>query len=272
MHARELVELAGLVVHHRATLIQGGPLTPVALQPYWTSSKCRFDRWGRALKGASEGAYLRGVLEEILTGEVLTRVWAALLAIHDRRHGTGDTELIGRSILLGHCEARHRALKLLVHGPGVDSHAAVALNRLRRQAERWTDLLVAKLMELADVSEFALSSARAREFAGDLADDRALGLADDTWRLLMASLRIGFRHGMSPTSPNGDLNRQIASSILGSLGPNMFDSTGLLQSAWLTRLTRTTEETEVLLSDLFAADSANSMPSEEWNARLRRPS
>ena len=59
---------------------------------------------------------VRGVLEEILTGEVLTRVWTAVLCLYDRQHGGNEFESLARSIMIGHLEARHRVLML--HGAG----------------------------------------------------------------------------------------------------------------------------------------------------------
>src|SRR5262245_55891439 len=127
MHARDLVQLATIVTAHAPLWIENSSqLSTVHLDRYWSGSKCRHDRWVRQLKqfvAASTGdapqrgaslESIRGVLEEILTSEVLTRVWAAVLSAHDRRHRTRDAEPIGRSVFIGHLEARHRALRLLV--------------------------------------------------------------------------------------------------------------------------------------------------------------
>ena len=87
-------------------------------------------------------AAVRGELEEIITGEILTRLWSAVLTNHDRLHNTCEAEPIARSVLLGHLEARHRTLALLVSGLGIATEDAVAMNRLRHRAERWTDLRI----------------------------------------------------------------------------------------------------------------------------------
>ena len=97
----------------------------------------------------------RGVLEEILSGEMLTRVWTAVLCACDRRRHSDEAEPAARSVLIGHMEARHRVLTLLVRGPGIDAEAVLRLNRLRRRAERWTDLLIGHLAGRYAVSEFA---------------------------------------------------------------------------------------------------------------------
>ena len=261
MHARDLVELAALVSLHGPLLIHSPfPLPRSPLQQYWSASKCRLDRWGKTLKQLADGSgqssaasrdthadYLRSVVEEVLTGEVLSRVWAAVLSARDQRHGgEEDGFIIARSILLGHQESRHRALTLLFHGPGVDSQQAVELNRLRRQAERWTDLLIGHLATREDVSELAAEPQRAREFARDLRN--RVG----AWPLVWAALRGSFAAECSLPSPNPDLNAEIAGSIVACFSPELFDSTGLLRTGWMARLWTTPHETQGLIDELFA--------------------
>jgi hypothetical protein len=147
MQARELIELAGLVSAHGPLLIEGRrPVTAEQVESYWVASKTRFDCWARSLKAFADGGrasnstwpegagggghpgpvsfsaphgrpawqHLRGVLEEILLSEVLTRVWTAVLCACDRRHGADDAGPAARSVLLGHMEARHRGLRLVI--------------------------------------------------------------------------------------------------------------------------------------------------------------
>ena len=91
MHARELVELAAICSAHGAVLIRGTQrLSSSGVQQYWTESKCRLDRWFHSLRtftheavaagsdgGRGQWPFIRSVLEEIITGEMLTRVWAS---------------------------------------------------------------------------------------------------------------------------------------------------------------------------------------------------
>ena len=118
MHARELLELASLVSEQGPTLIRGtAPLSAQGVQQYWTASKCRLDRWTRSLRYLADNShhldanaspihwtFARGVLEEILTGEVLTRVWTAMLCVYDRQCGGNEFEPLARSIMAGHLE------------------------------------------------------------------------------------------------------------------------------------------------------------------------
>ena len=278
MHARELVELASILSAQGPTLIRGTPqLSNHGAQQYWTASKCRLDRWARNLKSFTAGTaqldaaavrlqwpLVRGVLEEILTGEVLTRVWTAVLCLYDRQHGGNEFESLARSIMIGHLEARHRVLLLLVRGPGVDAEGAVKLNHLRRRAERWTDLLVGHLARYGDVAEFAVDVARALEFSRDLDFQTDQEGGRQAWPLLQASLRAAFRRGLATVSPNEDLNVQIASAILSSFPADLFDSTGLFRSLWLHRMSNVTSDVEGMIESLVGSGPA------EGEARSRR--
>jgi hypothetical protein len=269
MHARELIELAALAAAHGPVLVRtSGRISEASIKQYWIASKSRLDRWGWTLRSVSgeagesdrpskpsQWALPRGTLEEIITGEVLTRVWAAVLFAHDRFRGTEQAEPIAQSVLIGHLEARHRVLTLLAGGLPIDLEQAFRLNRLRRRAERWTDLLIGYLLRVGDVSRFAVEPDRARQFADDFRDRSSTKGGRHAWPLLLASLRAAFRKGLAPTSPNGDLNAQIAASVLVSLQPELFDATGLLRSAWLMRMTNITDDTQGMLDELLAIEA-----------------
>ena len=249
---------------------QTGQISASGIEQYWAKSKCRLDRWRRSLKDFSDGVprpgrnsksqwpASQGVLEEILTGEVLTRVWTAVLCAYDRTQGTQEAEPVARSVMIGHMEARHRVLTLLVRGPGIDAEAAVKLNQLRRRTERWTDMLVGYLSGPYDVGEFAIDPHRAEDFAEDLHYQSHLKGGRHVWPLVLGSLRAAFRQGLSPASPNADLNAEIAAAILACFPPDLFDSTGLLRSLWLMRLSNATNDAQGLLDDLLSLDDSPS--------------
>ena len=252
MYAADLVELAAIVADHAPGLIEAGRRLPdEALVEYWSASKCRLQRWANSLKklstaGSAEWSAdgtpevnrpitadppvettLKGVLEEILTSEALTRVWAATATAHDRRRAAGDVEPIVRSVYAGHLEARNRTLVLLARGPGVSSHDAVTLNRLRRRAERWTDLLLGRLLLHVDVAEFTFDADLAREFARDFRGQQTWQRGGQAWSLALASLRTGLCRDSRTATGNEALNAQIVSAVVGCFGSEMFDATGL---------------------------------------------
>jgi hypothetical protein len=268
MHAHELVELAAVVSAQGPVLIGGnGQLSSASLQDYWTASKCRLDRWNRSLKG-TPWPRLRGVLEEILTGEVLTRVWTAVVCVYDRKHGLGTAEPVVRNVLLDHLEVRRRVLRLLVERSTLDAGATVPLDRLRRRTERWTDLLVGYLLGIEDVSEFAIDPDRAGDFADDLRYRGDLPHGCRAWPLLLQSLRSAFYTGLCPTSPNPALNRRIAGAILSCFQPELLDSTGVFHALWLMRLTNAADDAEGLLAELLSGDPRPAQHVDSTPARL----
>ncbi len=274
MHAAELVELAALLTANGpALLAEGAHPPPERLDEYWTASKCRLDRWLRTLADyrrlgeqtarrptTADWSRLRPVTEEILTGEVLTRVWAALMTAGDSRRGVAHGEPIARSILLGHMEARNRVLNLVVNGEGIDRRHAIAINRLRRRCDRWTDLLIGYLVQLHDVSAFAPNPDRALDFADDLRFQQQTAGGRHAWPLVLASLRAGMVRGFADRSPNGDLNARIAASVLASISPLAFDSTGVMRSLWMVRISTAATDAEGMIAELIRADSPSHLP------------
>ncbi len=270
MHAHELVELAAVIAAHGPALVDTpGRIPDDGIQEYWIASKSRLDRWARTLKDFSAGPTgagrpwpsshwprFRVVFEEVITGDVLARVWTAVAHAYDQCRGTDQAEPIARSVLAGHGEARHRVLTLLVQTPRIDVEEGVRLNRLRRRTERWTDMLIGYLSDLDDVRQFAFQPHRARQFGEDLHCRARLQGGRVVWPLVLASLRAAFPPECSSASPNGDLNARIAEGILACLQPDLLDPTGLVPATWLSRLEYVTDDATRMIDDLLAAEGA----------------
>lgn len=260
MQTAELVELATLAAVHGPTLIVGATGTSlVGLEDYWSVSKCRFDRWGTALGRLRRGekplfddgpGTVRGLIEEILGSEVLTRIWTAIVTVFDRRRDAQDNEIIVRSVYIGHQELRRRALKLLLGGPGLTSSEAVALNRLRHRLEQWTDMLLALPAVNDDVHEFAFESDRMRAHAAELKDDPT----GEKAAFLQTTIRTFATRAFHESAPCADLNLRLATSVLGGFAPELFDSCGVIRSLWMMRLTKIADDTERLVTELFRSE------------------
>jgi hypothetical protein len=274
MQSRELVEVAALVAAHGPVLVEGpGRISSSALHQYWAASKCRLDRWLRSLKrftsfDSSDPADLaelqdeiRAVLDEILVAEIALRIWTAVLYAYDRRRKTDEAEPIARSILLGHLDVRQRALALLIHCPHIAAEEAVQLNRLRRRAERWTDLLLGYIGQHYPVDELAFEPERCAEFAADLRHQQRKAASEQAWRLALASLRVAFRPQDSQPSANADLNRDIAGSILACFPGELFGATGELPSLWLVRLSHAVSDAQGMVDELLEAEPPAKSPS-----------
>ncbi|MBX7166229.1 MAG: hypothetical protein K1X74_07755 [Pirellulales bacterium] len=280
MLARELVQLAVLLAKHGPALVEtAGEIEPRRLGEYWSTAKCRLDRWNRSLKlfkfvtaaqreQAPRGVSLPALLIEILTGEVLTRSWSAVLCAHDRRRGAREAEPIARSIYIGHLEARNRALHLLLDGTALTLQQTVTIDRLRRRAERWSDLLVARMVPWGESGEYAVDRRRALELAAQMrrADSEAI------WSGVFASILAAIWEIPPHASPNADIQSDLASAILGCLPELLFDGVGLLPPfAWV-RMSRVADDTQGLLAAMLANEELPAESSEDRaQGALARP-
>jgi hypothetical protein len=238
MQACDLVELAALVSAETPGLLRAeGRFSVAGIDAYWTASKCRLDRWSRRLKRARDDHGTESNVEamtdrscwatctEILTSEILARVWTAAAAASDRSARLSELSPVAHSILFGHQEARRRVLNLIATGHERDERTAGQLDQLRRVCERWTDLLLAPLAELCDLGPFAHDLARAADFARDRHDERQSRVGSAAREILNASLRSTFRRTSAMPSRNADLNAQIAATILACLNLERLEAT-----------------------------------------------
>ena len=249
MHACELIQFAATIANHASVLIQqGGPFPPEAIEQYWAMSKCRQENWARALKDFSQGRQdtsgsapssacdIQPILEEVLASEILSRIWAAVCTLADAQRGAKDSSAIVQNILVGHLEARHRVLGLMVYGYGLRVEDSVALNRLRIRNEYWTDTLLALVGVGAARAEWAFQPDRVKNLARSLQQQGSVGGKDYARSLLVATFAATYQQPPNAFSTHAELNRRIASSIVACMPPQIFDATGQLgsvQQLWL---------------------------------------
>jgi hypothetical protein len=269
MHACDLVELAALLsTAGLERIAQGQRLSGAALQQYWRASKCRLDRWSGRLKSlrerlADHSALAANSLEsawraalpicrEVLASEMLTRLWAAWSVAYDGRHQTDEAEPIARSVWLGHLDARRRTLEFLAAAPSVRRREALALDRLRRASQRWTDLLLASFAAHGDVSHLAHDASRLADFAEELSDSpfhAPTGLAS---RVRVSSLRATFAVRDGYATGNADLNSEIAGAILTYFESDWSSAPLVPASFWLARLSAVFQETQTSVDQLLS--------------------
>jgi hypothetical protein len=196
------------------------------------------------------------VLEEILASEALTRVWTAIGCAIDQERGTRDVGPVVRSIYLGHLEARNRVLGLMLYGQGFGVEPAVLLNRLRHRIERWIDMLLGYVQVVGDAKEFSFDTDRMLEFADDISHEQVAPGGQLAWQMVLASLRATFRRSLTEESVNHDLNERIASAVLSCFDGDVFDSSGVLKSLWLVRMSNVAKDTQGMIDTLLADDHA----------------
>jgi hypothetical protein len=279
MHVCELLEVAALVASRASTLLAvGKPISAASLESYWTASRARFDRWAHGLKRFSNHTQgrrhnvaswmvTRSVLEEILAGDVLTRIWTALLTAHDRRRGIHEAEPIGRSVFVGQLEARHRALSLLLSDPVIAPEHVLPLNRLRRRTELWSDLLIGRMFDVAELTEFAANPQRCKEFGAELRAQERSGDSGFGWSVTLAAMRGAFHEGFQPLPANPQLNAAIVNSVLAACDAEPFETTGIMRSSSTARFAAVGEDAEVLIENFLALDE----PGIQQPARDLRP-
>ncbi len=266
MHVRELVELGALVATHGSTFLQhSSVLSQRHMEQYWLASRCRHDRWFQALRGyeqtdqlgkLKQWPYVQAIIEEVLVGELLTRTWTAVGCSFDKQHETSHFEPIVRNVLAGHTEARNRSLHTLLNGQGFAVEEGVRLNRLRRQTERWTDMMLGHLASEIDIEEFAFEPDLARDFAADLCDEKRSATDETAWKITLTSLRAAYHNALSDPSPHAELNQRIAASVLACFHCDLFNSIGRFESHWTLRLDQVADDTQGLVEDLILLEEA----------------
>ena len=288
MHSKQLVQLAALLATESSVIVEGTLQLPErALEEYWISSKCRLQEWTSDIArfhqemkwaSSSQKAINWGnnwkLFEEVLVSEVLTRVFGSVLVTIDDTLGIQEYSPIARSVLLGHLEARNRVLRILANVAWADEVHSDHLNKLRRQAERWSDMLLAYQIsgrspgshgtgEHGNAAyEFAFSCLRVEGFSKSLSAlpqrpilKRLFALAIERWTAQLQS---------KPSQAN--LNERIGSAALACLVPSLFHATGQLASAWQVRMTRSSEDAMGMIGQLLD-DQPTSERQFDWARR-----
>jgi hypothetical protein len=214
-----------------------------AAHGYWLANRFRFDAWHQKISqhrqaidrcGTSQRWRLWNdilpTLEEILLGEPLTRVVAYLSEILHQHEADADWAALAHSVLTSHIEARHRCLNLMVFGYGLPVERAVALNRVRREAEYFTDQLISSLPAGVALDEYVhdleLVKQQQRQF-------NKYPFRSSVQRLRQQSMYALLEQStgeMRRPAAHPRLNQNIAESALGMFPPQAFDSLGVLRT------------------------------------------
>jgi hypothetical protein len=206
MHHRDTIELAAVITSLSDDLHESS-ISVATVDEYWLASQRRIDAWHDSMTCGGEP--LVAVCEEVLATEVLTHVWAAVLATHDRG---GSRERLGKRVLDDHRRVRMLVLRELLEGAHVSRHEALSLNRFASRADGWSDRLVGYLAASAEVAHLAPHPERAARLADAIATSSDLP-ATTAWALVEQSLRRSFRPCRCTLSPSDIFNEQIAASI-----------------------------------------------------------
>lgn len=218
-----LTEVAAIMAAHSQIFIaQKEEVTTEAIGDYYILSRNRFNRWMRDLDDLERGASIqdplhlvglisgrpatRGIVEQILINEMVTRVWTVLLLARDAHHGIDRIRPVARNIHMGHLAIRHKSLRVVLSDDQLKPIDLVAIDKLRKSTERWTDLLCCSIMGQYDLWDFAFDKERARELLRDRTDQGGLSHRSRGWVLILAGLRHSFQEeeGLSASVHNDD--------------------------------------------------------------------
>lgn len=252
MNLRQTAEIAALVSAHSAHLIEGTQKPPdAALHRFWNQTKQRLHVWlGRlnrcqadlpsAALGEREAIWERvePVLEEVFVSEILVRVWSAVLTAADLHRGTTHAGPIAASVMLGQSKARQLAMSLLVNCPPELLSRAARVDRLRRKAERWTDLLLGHLVAQYPAAEFAFDERRACDFGSEQLSLGVAGPDNRVWDLILTGMRLAFPAGKTLLAADSGCGCEVVRSVLATFPADAFMAEGPFKSVLYGRISR----------------------------------
>lgn len=244
---RQLVEVTALLAAHGPHLARcGTPPHENGLQRYWSVLKAWQRRWQTMLDhyeadapgaipevGRTLWVELARGLGELFTVEITARVWGAILLECAAAHPQSSCEAIGRHVLAGHLHLRRRALQLLIQGPFIAIDDIVAIDRLRRVCERWTDVLLGQFTIRRPDLDLAFDVERSLEFGAEQVARGNTRARLKVWDLYATSLRTSFPDLKFSGERHQELAIELARSLLESFPRAMFSDQGTLLPRWV---------------------------------------
>ncbi len=250
MNLRQVVELAAIVSQHSPNLVEASAqLSDAALSRYCDASQAQIRNWLVALNDLPQEIIAtpaewrhhvwrraEATLIDVLAGGLVVRVWGAVLTACDRSRRTIAAEKVARTVLSSQLQAQQRVLRLLMDGPHLTLERVIGLDRLRRKIERWTDLLVGRLVRQHALADFAFDLERALDFGEEQLHDLWGQRHNQIWDLYFVCLRSAFPDRKLPAGISGELRDELLQSILGCFPGELFLNDGALKSVGLQRL------------------------------------
>ncbi len=261
MHAIDLVNLAATFVH----LAQ--PMAELRLIPrrssaqdLWLTSRFRQENWLYCLARHRDAIVqpntsrriqlwrdIMPVIQEVLLAEPLARVIAYSASLWSSRGLDSDLAPLANSTLAAHIEARNRCLHLIVFGQGLAADKAAIVNRLRRNLERYTDHLLARLPRLDNPGLYAFES---HSMCRQQLEIQSLA-GRSNWPNLLFQMRSdpmweALQPALETSAANARLNFQLSQHTLGLFPASCFDGLGLPHTTAALRRRRTACDAQVL--------------------------
>lgn len=228
-----LTEVAALLAAHgRLFVEQPGEVPAQTIGDYYILSRNRFNRWMRDLNDLEQGLSIRdplhliGVMparpatrtlaEQVLINEMVARIWTILLLARDRYNGVDRIHALAHNVFLGHLSVRHKALSVVLTDDRLQQGDLVAIDKLRKSTERWTDLLCCPLMSEYNLWQYAFHEDTARELYRDRVDQQSIDFRSRAWVLILSGLRHTFQEKDALGCPVHDDDRRLIRLMLNS--------------------------------------------------------
>lgn len=271
---RQIAETAAFASARSAFLIESTAAIPDQhLHDYWKCCRGRTMDWLRKLDGLISEASVtlpehhvqlwksaEPIIAEVFVTEILTRVWAAILTAADLHRQEAVGGPIALHTLNGHTEARNRSLTLMANTLQVPIAKMSQVDRLRRKAERWSDLLIGHLVLNYQLEGFAFESSRSVEFGQSQMREIIAATDEPVWEFVLAGVRLAFSSVDTVMAPSDVWNRGVVRSVLGSFPADSFDGTGTFKSVRRVRIERPQSDSDKVSGALPQTMSTDDRP------------
>lgn len=234
----ELIDVAALLALRARSLGNGRLLLPArplvlslrAVDALDASWRQRIDETNRDYLSmpASRPWATRTEFEEMLVCELLLRTWTAFIYLGQAREaGEPQPHRVAAAITTMILHQRRRVLLAILKSPAL-SNCQSRLDRTRRIIERWTDVLLSGLPNSPAVRLLRFDDERSADYAEMWSSQPVDCTGSDS--LVIAAMRAAI-----PAIPIVDRGRcsalrDLLKAILGCLGEDAFDQSGMLKS------------------------------------------
>ena len=203
-----------------------------ALRGFWQNARQLQRVWDAALDepltSPTGVTRFQDACAQLMTTELLARVWGTILGLIDQRTGRNDLTRIATNAISGLMQIRNQMLSRLLAQPATAAAWVADLDRLRRRCDRWTDLLIGNICGRNEFFQFSFDPDRARDFAEESRD--GVSGSHPVELLVEAGVRLSFLGQLPDVALESPAFEGMIQSVLGSIPAQAFHRDGSLRS------------------------------------------
>jgi hypothetical protein len=236
VNVRHLAELAGLLSVHALQIVESPDrVSQESFRQLAEISQKRADAWHLRMQSLLGGShhwshlYADGLdprsplIEEILVSEILSRVVAGLLTAQGQQRGDQVACRMGADVFNAHQPSRRLVLTQMIEMLDAQNPAVRKLDRLRRLAERWTDILLGPLACRFSIKQLVFDPARANDYGQSILPYLTTPAGSG---LFAAGLRVAFPETIIGVPAHAGFHRDMAAAVMGLLPKELFECDG----------------------------------------------